>query len=107
MFAVHDDIIVWGKGDSETDASADHDQNLTGLLERCREKGIKLNKDKVEYKKTEVSYLGHIISKDGLKADPKKIDAIQEFQTPEDKAAWENTRKNQESALRTTSFALF
>ena len=56
------------------------------LLERCREKGIKLNPEKTEYKKTEIAYLGHIISRDGLKVDPKKVDAIQNLATPTDKA---------------------
>ena len=26
MFAVHDDIIVWGKGNEEAEASDDHDR---------------------------------------------------------------------------------
>ena len=85
-FAVHDDFIVWGKGATDKEASEDHDRNLKKLLERCREKGIKLNPEKTEYKKTEIAYLGHIISRDGLKVDPKKVDAIQNLATPTDKA---------------------
>ncbi|KAK7105846.1 hypothetical protein V1264_017174 [Littorina saxatilis] len=87
VFAVHDDVIVWGSGDTEKEAAKDHDQNVRLFLQRCREKNIKLNKEKVEYRKTEVSYLGHVISKDGLKCDMKKVDAIKSFPQPEDKAA--------------------
>ncbi|KAK7095117.1 hypothetical protein V1264_002767 [Littorina saxatilis] len=86
VFAVHDDIIVWGKGDTDEEASVDHDRNVQSLLQRCREKNVKLNKQKVELKKTEISYLGHVISKEGLKVDPKKVDAINSFRQPEDKA---------------------
>ncbi|KAK7090822.1 hypothetical protein V1264_010573 [Littorina saxatilis] len=87
VFAVHDDIIIWGKDEDGKSASEVHDRNVKQLLQRCREKGIKLNSDKVEYKKTEISYLGHVISTEGVKADPKKIDAVKKLKTPEDKAA--------------------
>ena len=50
-------------------------------------KKIKPNCDKVEYKKTQNSYLGHIISNEGVKADPKKADAVKTTKTPEEKAA--------------------
>ena len=85
VFAVHDDIIVWGKSDGTQNASENHDKNLKGLLNRCREKGMKLNREKVELKQTEITYLGHKISKDGVKADPKKVDAINKLDTPTDK----------------------
>lgn len=50
-------------------------------------KKIKPNCDKVEYKKTQNSYSGHIISKERVNADPKKADAVKTTKTPEDKAA--------------------
>ena len=85
VFAVHDDIILWGKKQEGQSAEENHDKNLRGLLERCREKGIKLNKDKLELKQKEVSYLGHTISREGVHADPKKVDAIKNLETPKDK----------------------
>ena len=85
VFAVHDDIILWGKKQENESASDNHDKNLRGLLQRCREKGIKLNKEKLELKQREISYLGHTISRDGVKADPKKVDAIKKLETPKDK----------------------
>jgi transposase InsO family protein len=87
VVAVHDDIIVFGKGATEQEGGEDHDKNFLRLLQRCREQGIKLNKDKVEYKQKEISYLGHILSRQGLKPDPKKISAVQQLPTPEDKQA--------------------
>ena len=85
VFAVHDDIILWGKKQENESASDNHDKNLRGLLQRCREKGIKLNKEKLELKQKEISYLGHTISREGVKADPKKVDAIKKLETPTDK----------------------
>ena len=74
--AVHDDIIVWGKGSTDQEASEDHDNNLRKLLHR----------EKVELKQTKFNYLGHIMSSDGLRADPKKIDAVKQILPPVDKA---------------------
>ena len=85
VFAVHDDIICWGRSQEGESASDNHDRNLRGLLQRCRDKGVKLNREKLELKKKEISYLGHKISKDGVKADPKKVDAIQRMEIPTDK----------------------
>ena len=85
--AVHDDVIVWGKGDTDDLASQDHNANVRKMLTRCREQGIQLTKDKVELKQRQITYLGHVISEKGLQADPKKVDAILTFPQPEDKPA--------------------
>ena len=83
---MHDDIIVWGKGSTDQEASEDHDNNLRKLLQICREVNLKLNREKVELKQTKINYLGHIISSDWLRADPKKIDAVKQIPPPVDKA---------------------
>ena len=44
---IHDDILIYGCGDSDDEALAHHDKNLEALFQRCREKNIKLNKDKL------------------------------------------------------------
>ena len=59
---------------------------LRKLLQRC-EVNLKLNREKVEQKQTKINYLGHIISRDGLRADPKKLDAVKHIPPPVDKAA--------------------
>ena len=86
VIAVHDDIIVWGSGATDQEASEDHDHKLRALLQRCRDVNLKLNRNKVELKQTQITYLGHIISSDGLRADPKKIDAVKQIPAPVDKA---------------------
>ena len=81
---VADDILITGEGDTLQDAVKDHDKNLLALLARCREKGVKLNKEKVKLRMSEVPYVGHVLTKDGLKPDPSKIEAIQKMSRPSD-----------------------
>ena len=54
-------------------------------MQRCREKGIKLNKEKLKLRCKEVPFMGHVVSANGLKADPTKIQGIQEMPTPSSK----------------------
>ena len=46
--------------DAEADKS--HDTAFRALIERCREKGLKLNPKMLNFKQTSVSYMGHIFS---------------------------------------------
>lgn len=81
---VADDIIVVGTGETNREAVQSHDENLRALLNRCRGKGIRLNGKKLQLRKEEIQFLGHIISAKGLQADPDKISAIQEMTAPVD-----------------------
>lgn len=71
-----DDILVVGYGETESEALLDHDQNVVRLLERAKQVNLKLNKSKVKLRQAEVKFMGHVISKDGLKPDPDKVTAI-------------------------------
>ena len=55
-------MVMYGVGGSDEQADADYDRNLERFLQRCREKGIKLNKLKLKLKCTEFSYLGHLVT---------------------------------------------
>ena len=57
----------------------DHNANLHRLYERCRERHIILNDEKTDMKKSEISFMGHQITKDGICADPNKVTAIREM----------------------------
>ena len=78
-----DDILVYGR------TKAEHDENLRKVLERSREKGIKLNADKLEVGLTEVHYFGNVLSAEGLKPDPQKVAAIRDMNPPRDKSELE------------------
>ena len=59
-----------GAGDTMKDAVADHDVKIRKLLGRCQERNIKLNKQKVAFKQTEVPYIGHLLTLRGSKGRP-------------------------------------
>lgn len=80
---VMDDIIVYGCGETMDSAIQDHDRNLTAVLQRAREVGLKLNKDKFKLRQTEVKYMGSILTAEGLRPDPEKVSAITNMKRPE------------------------
>ena len=85
VIVLRDDILVVGHGTTPEEVERDHDENLKRLLDRAQQENIKLNKDKMKFKRTEVKFMGHMITKDGLKADPDKVKAIKEMPRPHSK----------------------
>lgn len=73
-----DDIIVGGRN------AAEHNINLKRVLNRAREVKLKLNPVKCKFRLDQVSYVGHIFTSGGLKADPSKTKAISEMPAPKD-----------------------
>ena len=62
--------------------STSFDQYLNDLAEvfdQFRDANIKLKPFKCSFGKDQVSYLGHIISKDGIQPDPGKIELVKNF----------------------------
>ena len=55
---------------TKEEATANHDENLYIFLERARERGLKLNPDKVKLRLDSVSFIGHILTNKGLAPDP-------------------------------------
>ena len=66
VMPIFDDILIFGAGDTEAEAMADHDAKLRALMQRCREKGIKLNKEKLKLRCKEVPFMGHMVLADTL-----------------------------------------
>ena len=71
-----DDIIIFSKIPKE------HITRLTAVFEKLAEAGLKLKPSKCEFFKWQLAYLGHIVSKDGVKTDPKKILATVKWPRP-------------------------
>ena len=71
-----DDILVYSK-DRE-----DHDTHLRVVLETLINEQLYVKLSKCEFWLREVSILGHIISKEGIRVDPKKIEVIIEWKPP-------------------------
>ena len=87
VLTIHDDILIFGEGSTVEEARTDHDSNFHSLMRRCREQNIKLNQDKVNLRRKEVPFMGHVISEKGLQADPAKVKAVLEMPTPTDVAS--------------------
>ena len=71
-----DDIIVYST------SSEEHVQRLELILGRIAAAGLKLQPKKCELFQDEVAYLGHIVSADGIKTDPIKIQRVKEWPAP-------------------------
>ena len=82
---IRDDILVVGCGDTDSEALVNHDQNVFRLLERAKQVNLKLNKNKVKLREAGVKFMGHVISKDGLKPDPENVSAIKNMPKPRSK----------------------
>ena len=80
-------MVIYGVGDTDEQADADHDRNLKRFLQRCRQNGNKLNKLKLKFECTEFPYLRHLVTKEGLKPDPDMIKAVQEMLQPDNNKA--------------------
>jgi hypothetical protein len=61
-----DDILILGETLDE------HNAKLREVFHKLREFNIKIEPDKCEFLKEELSYLGHIVTADGVKPDQKK-----------------------------------
>ncbi|KAL5838121.1 hypothetical protein ACOSQ3_015290 [Xanthoceras sorbifolium] len=68
-----DDILVYSQ------TAEDHDKHLRVVLQILREKQLYGKLSKCEFWLPEIAFLGHIVSAEGIKADPKKIEAIVEW----------------------------
>ena len=65
---------------SKTDE--EHLEHLRKVFEKCRKFGISLNPKKTLFGLQEGKLLGHIISEEGIKIDPKRIEAILQISHP-------------------------
>ncbi|XP_058449309.1 uncharacterized protein K02A2.6-like [Malaya genurostris] len=73
-----DDVLVFGQ------TQAEHDSNLKRTLQRILEYGFRLKIEKCSFKMTQVKYLGVIVDRNGIHADPEKVKAIAQMSPPRD-----------------------
>lgn len=76
VFIYLDDILIFGCSREE------HDQNLTNLLHRIQGLGLTLSIEKCQFRKTELTFLGHILGTGFIKPTVDKVQAIREFRHP-------------------------
>ena len=71
-----DDCLVF------SDTLEEHIEHVKKVLHKLQEAGLQLDIDKCEFHVQETKYLGLIITPEGIKMDPQKIQAIQDWTTP-------------------------
>lgn len=71
-----DDILVYSRSFDE------HIKHLRMVLERLKEAGLLLKPSKCEFAQKQISFLGHIVSADGIRTDPKKVEKAENFPRP-------------------------
>ena len=75
-FVYLDDVIIFSTSLQE------HLDKLKKVFTRLRNSKFKIQLDKSEFLRKEVQYLGHIVSKDGVKPNQDKINAVKSFPIP-------------------------
>ena len=71
-----DDILIFSK------TAEDHKRHLKIVFELLRKEKLQIKPSKCVWGQTELPYLGFIVGRDGIKPDPKKVEAVAEWPTP-------------------------
>ena len=71
-----DDVIIFSSTFQE------HLDRLEAVFFRLRQHNLKLKASKCEFMRSQVTYLGHVVSEDGIQTDPEKTEAIKSWPTP-------------------------
>ena len=90
VLQIKDDVLIHGKGE-------EHDERLKSVLQRFREAGLTLRKEKCELKRSQVKWFGMVFSKEGMAPDPDKVQVIKNWKPPK-------TVRQVKSFLQTVQF---
>ncbi|XP_057760830.1 uncharacterized protein LOC130981242 [Arachis stenosperma] len=71
-----DDILVYSKSEEE------HAEHLRTVLQILRDRKLYAKLSKCEFWKSEVKFLGHVVSKQGIAVDPAKVEAVMNWERP-------------------------
>ncbi|KAL1555324.1 hypothetical protein AAHA92_15780 [Salvia divinorum] len=71
-----DDVLVYSKSEKE------HKDHLRITLETLRAEKLYAKFSKCEFWLKEVNFLGHVVTAEGIRVDPAKVEAVQLWKTP-------------------------
>ena len=74
--SIADNIMIFGYSDH------DHDATLYSVLDRACDVGMRFNPDKCIFRQDNISFYGVMLSSEGVKPDPRKIEAIKNLPEP-------------------------
>ena len=86
-----DDVIIFSENFEE------HTKHLAQVFKHLEAAGLRLKPSKCHFAKTEVQYLGHVLSASGVKPNPAKTDVVEHFPVPQ-------TQKEVRSFLGLTNY---
>ena len=71
-----EDIVVWAKSSDE------HIRDINQLFERIRKHKLKLSLKKSQFMKAESNHFGFIVSPEGVRQDPLKVESTRTLAPP-------------------------
>lgn len=75
-FVYIDDIIIFSQDEMS------HAKNLETIFKTLNDANMKIQLDKCEFYKDQVEFLGFVVTTEGIRSNPKKVDAIANFPIP-------------------------
>lgn len=72
-----DDILIFSTSLQE------HIDSMGKIFDRLKEYNLKIQPDKCSFLQKDTEYLGHILTKDGIKPNPQKVEKIKNIKIPE------------------------
>ena len=85
VYCIAQDILIMGQDDTVEEANRNHDHNVLALMKCARDKNLKFNPYKIQFKLSKITFLGQVISDQGVEPDVRKIKAISDMLPPTDK----------------------
>ena len=79
VMAYIDDIVI------ATETVEDHMVRLREVFECLREAGFKMRVAKCDFMKSEIKYLGRVVSAEGIEPDPKVVAKLRDWEVPRNK----------------------
>ena len=79
VMAYIDDIVI------ATETTEDHMVRLREVFECLRESGFKMRVAKCDFMKSEIKYLGRVVSAEGIKPYPKAVSKLRDWKIPRNK----------------------
>ena len=80
VLGIADDIVIHGATENT------HDGTVLVLCKTVRLNNLSLNSKKMQFKSTDCKFFGHRLAPDGIRLDPKKIEAIIQMDPPQNVA---------------------
>jgi hypothetical protein len=71
-----DDILVYSRTEAE------HVEHLRIVLQILRDRQLYAKLDKCEFWLSQIHFLGHVVSRDGVAVDPSKVEAVLQWERP-------------------------